>query len=133
MGKESESYLRLLAALREAIRPMDSFEDLQIEELAFLHVRLARVYKTDWRVAPKLFKKLDEALDADSSVQSLDIFNFGNGAAVNRKDLAPELILRYESNIMRQISRIMDQLKQWRTIRPNGPKPPTPMPAPDEG
>jgi hypothetical protein len=38
-----------------------------------------------------------------------------------RRDPTPELLLRYESSIERQISRTMDQLERWRMMRPNGP------------
>jgi hypothetical protein len=119
MGKASEEYLRLLSALRSAMRPADSFEDIQVEKLAFLQLRLTRVYEADWRVAPKLFKKLADGLDADSPLQGTGIINDGLEVLANREDPAPELLFRYESNLERQIGRTIDQLRQWRTVRPN--------------
>ena len=132
MGEASEEYLRLLSALRDAMRPADSFEDIKVEKLAFLYLRLTRVYKADWRVAPKLFKKLEDELDADSPLQSTGIVDMGMDVIANRKDPAPELLFRYESNLERQIGRTIDEFKQWRTIEPKSAEPLAERPNPDE-
>jgi hypothetical protein len=63
MGESRETYRRMLSALQRSIRPVDNFEQLLVEKLAFLHIRLTRVYKADWQLVPKLFKKIDESLD----------------------------------------------------------------------
>lgn len=127
MGKASEEYLRLLSALRGAIRSRDAFVDIQVESLAFWYLRLARIQKAGLRVAPKLFKKMEEALDAGGF--ELDIFTQTAG---NRKDPSPELIIRYESNTLRQISRAMGLLQQWLTICTSDPKLLKAVPGPDE-
>jgi len=123
LGESSETYTRMLSALRRSIRPVDNFEELQIEKLAFLYIRLARVYKADWRLAPKLFEKLEKSIDADHPFVTEELFDFGEVMG-QRKDPTPELLVRYESNIERQISRTIDQLEQWRMMRPNNSKPP---------
>jgi len=123
LGESSETYTRMLSALRRSIRPVDNFEELQIEKLAFLYIRLARVYKADWRLAPKLFAKLEKSVDADHPFVTKELFDFGEVVG-QRKDPTPELLVRYESNIERQISRTIDQIEQWRMMRPNNSKPP---------
>lgn len=133
MGEASEEYLRLLSALRGAIRSRDSFVDIQVESLAFWYLRLARIFKADLRVTPKLFKKMEEILDAGGNALEFDMFNLGTQAAVNRKDPSPELIIRYEANTLRQISRAMGLLQQWLTICPNDPKLLKAVPGTDEG
>jgi hypothetical protein len=74
LGESSETYRRMLSALRNSVRPVDDFEELQVQKLAFLYVRLTRVYKADWRLAPKLFAKLEKSVDADHSFVTKGLF-----------------------------------------------------------
>ena len=122
LGESSETYRRVLTALQKSMRPVDNFEEIQIEKLAFLYIRLTRVYKADWRLAPKLFEKLEKSIDAEQPfvTKVLDEFCEGKG---QRKDPTPELLLRYENGLEKQISRTIDQFERWRTMRPNNSQP----------
>lgn len=122
LGESSQTYRQMLSALRASMRPTDDYEDLLIEKLAFLYIRLTRVYKADWQLAPKLFKRLQESVEAEHNLVTSMAMGFGDEVVGQRKDPAPELLVRYESNIERQISRTLDQLQQWRMIRPNNPE-----------
>jgi hypothetical protein len=122
LGESSETYRRMVSALQKSIRPVDSYEELQVEKLIFLYIRLARVYKADWRLAPKLFEKLEKSIDADHPFVTRELFDFGGEVMGQRKDPTPELLIRYESNIERQIGRTIDHLEQWRMMRPNNSK-----------
>ena len=124
LGESSETYRRMLSALRNSMRPVDDFEQLQIEKLAFLYIRLTRVYKADWRLAPKFFEKLEKSIDADHPFVTKGLLDLEGEVMGQRRDPTPELLLRYESNIERQISRTIDQLERWRMMRPNNSKPP---------
>ncbi|SRR6266702_2858199 len=125
MGESGETYRRMLSALQKSMRPVDNYEELQVEKLAFLYIRLTRVYKADWRLAPKLFEKLEKSIDAEHPFVAKPLFGFGDEVMGQRKDPTPELLLRYESSIERQISRTIDQFERWRMMRPNNSKPPT--------
>jgi hypothetical protein len=122
LGESSETYRRMLSALQNSMRPVDDFEQLQIEKLAFLYIRLTRVYKADWRLAPKFFEKLEKFIDADHNFVTKGLLDLEGEVMGQRRDPTPELLLRYESNIERQISRTIDQLERWRMMRPNKPK-----------
>jgi hypothetical protein len=125
MGESSETYRRMLSALQKAMRPVDDYEELLIEKLAFLYIRLTRVYKADWRLAPRVFEKLEESVGAEyNPFVTRGLMDFGGEVIGPRKDPTPELLLRYESNIERQISRTIDQFERWRMIRMNNSKPP---------
>ncbi|SRR5216683_4379792 len=123
LGESSETYRQMISTLQKSIRPVDDFTELQIEKLAFLYIRLARVYKADWRLAPKLFEKLEKSINANHPFITKELFDFGEVMG-QRKDPTPELLVRYESNIEKQITRTFDQLEQWRMMRPNNSKPP---------
>ncbi len=126
MGELGETYRRMLSALQKSMRPVDNYEELQVEKLAFLYIRLTRVYKADWRLAPKLFEKLEKSVGAEYNPFVIKgLMNFGDEVIGHRKDPTPELLLRYESSIERQISRTIDQFERWRMMRPNNSKPPT--------
>lgn len=65
LRESTEDYRRTLSALQNSMRPVDDYEQLLIEKLAFLIIRLTRVYKADWRLAPRLFEKLEQSLGAE--------------------------------------------------------------------
>jgi hypothetical protein len=124
MGEWGKKYRLMLSALQKSIRPVDSYEKLLVEKLTFLHVRLALIYKADWRLAPKLFEKLEKSIDAEHPfVVNREVYDFVEVMG-QRKDPTPELLIRYESNTERQIRGTLDQIKQWRMMRPNDSKPP---------
>lgn len=80
-------------------------------------LRLTRIYKADFEIAPQLFARVLETLKADhSSAESLWISR-EDEVVVVRKELTPDLILRYETNVDRQIGRTLDQIKQLRNMR----------------
>lgn len=121
-GEFEGHYLRLLSALRGSIRPGDSLEEIQVEKLAFLYLRLTRVYKSDLEVAPKLFKKVSEALDKDHATVETKWLNKEDEVVVVTKEPAPDSFLRYENNVERQIGRTFDQLEALRRIRTTEPE-----------
>jgi hypothetical protein len=41
LGESEEAYRVLLSGLRKAIKPVDQFENVQVEKLAFLYLRLS--------------------------------------------------------------------------------------------
>lgn len=117
LGESSETFRRILSTLQRSVRPVDSYEELLIEKLAFLYLRLARVYKADWQIAPKLFKRLQESLEVEHNLITRLPVGFPEEVIGQRKYPAPELLLRYETSIERQIGRTINELQQWRTVR----------------
>jgi hypothetical protein len=117
LGESEETYHLLLSGLHKAINPVDQLEIVQVEKLAFLYLRLSRVYQADWNAAPKLFDKLANTLDEDEPQTETIWLDRANEAVVIRKGPSPDLLLRYEANIERQIARTVGLLEQWRRIR----------------
>jgi len=116
-GESEEEFLRLLSGLREDLRPVGCLEETQVEKLAFLYLRLSRVYKFDLRLAPLLFKKLSDALERDYPTVETESIDREEEVVVVGKDLSPDLFMRYESNIERQIARTLDRLALLRQSR----------------
>jgi hypothetical protein len=109
-------FRKLLAALRESIRPADSFEVILVENLALQLLRVARLYEADATVAPILFRAVREKMEGDvfDSAALGDLKNEPFGAS---KLPAADLLMRYESGIWRHIDRMLDRLDRWRRLR----------------
>ena len=58
LGDSQSDFSKLLVGLQKDFEPMSSIENLLVEKLAILLLRLSRVYKADLAVAPLLFRKL---------------------------------------------------------------------------
>lgn len=122
LGEDGVRYLQLLAGLRGAFRPTDWFEDVQVEKLAVQHVRLWRLYKADARIAPKMFARVERVLDKDPPKVTTQLISKEDEVVIVTKDPTPDLVIRYESALERQIGRTLAQLEQWRRIREGGPE-----------
>jgi hypothetical protein len=118
MGESGETYRRMLLALQTSMRPVDNFEQLLVEKLAFLYIRLTRVYKADWQVVPKLFKKLEKSIKGVNTMDPDVMLDLRDDLIDGRRSATPELLIRYESNIERQINRTIDQFGRWRMLCP---------------
>ena len=119
--ESEEDYAALLVSLRDAIQPIGGLEELLVEKLAFLALRLSRVYKADAKVAPLLFGAIEKGLIEKSSPPVMELMNWNNEVAMIRKDSSPELLLRYETSLERQFDRILTQLERLRRIRSGEP------------
>jgi hypothetical protein len=115
--RERESdFQELLAELRKALRPLDFFEGVLVENLAMQLLRLTRFYEADAATAPVLFRIVREKIASDvfdarpPSLPREEPF-------VSGKLPAADLLLRYETGIWRQIDRILERLDHWRRMR----------------
>jgi hypothetical protein len=113
LGERTEDYLALLAGLRKSFQPANSFAEVLVDKLAFLYLRLSRVYKCDLQSAPRLFAKVNEAIeDGEPTIETEYV-----GApkqyqvVVIPKGPSPEVLIKYEGNIERQIARTLVQLE----------------------
>ena len=124
MGESKEDYLTLLAGLRKTYRSADSLAEILVDKLAFLYLRLSRVYKSDIQSAPLLFTKVKEALEEDEPAVEAEYVGAQKEyrVVVFPKGPSPELAIRYESNIERQIARTLDQLERARQVGQNAPE-----------
>ena len=52
LGESENDYKELVVSFREALQPVGGFEEFFVQKLAFLALRLSRVYKVDVRIAP---------------------------------------------------------------------------------
>jgi hypothetical protein len=96
--QESEAaYQRLLEGLRAAIKPNTPLEHVLVEKLAFLYLRLSRLYKADARIAPRMFESITRGLVEDEP-HVFKEYKFEKEIAIVRKELSPELLLRRANN-----------------------------------
>jgi hypothetical protein len=117
LDESAGDYTRLLSAVRQAVKPTDSFEHLLVENLTIQYLRLTRVYAADWQTAPKLFEMVEEVFEGNYPKAETEWVERANHTLVIRHGPAPDLLIRYETSIERQIGRILDQLEQWRRMR----------------
>ena len=104
-----DDYKRLLNELRAAINPADSLQDIQVQELAFEYLRMSRVYKADAVIAQHTFDKLTRQLNGEED--GMTVVPVGRfQQLVTRKELDPELIVRYGNSVSKQIHRILGEL-----------------------
>jgi hypothetical protein len=124
MEESKEDYLALLAGLRKTFRPADSLAEVLVEKLAFLYLRLSRVYKSDIQSAPMLFTKVKEALENDEPTVDAEYVGAHKEyrLVVFPKGPSPELLIRYEANIERQIARTLDQLERAQQVGQSAPE-----------
>jgi hypothetical protein len=118
--KASESacdYELVLASLRKALQPYDSLEELLTEALAFEFLRLARIYQVDSRVAPQMFEWVAKGLAREGPYVITQEVDKKTETVLVRKELDPELILRYGTSVSKQIHRILDRLGSLKKMR----------------
>ncbi len=110
------SYQRLLEGLRAGIKPATPLEGVLVEKLAFLYLRLSRLYKADARIAPRIFAGVKRGLVQDEPHVYTE-HKFDKQVVVVRKELSPELLLRYEASLERAIDRTLSQLERLQRMR----------------
>jgi len=112
-GETKQDYLMLLAGLRKAFRPANPFTKLLVEKLTMLYVRLSRLYRCDLQTAPILFSKVKESIESDEPRVETEFIDAPKKyqVVVVPRGPSPELLLKYESNLERQIARTLEQLK----------------------
>jgi hypothetical protein len=126
-GNERENYVALNSALRLSIRPIDGLEELLVEKLALLYVRLTRLYKADLKIAPKMFDRVSQLLGPGQPSIKAKWISTEDQVLVVQRDPTSESITRYESNLERQIARSLDELRSWREMRRDQVRPSLPM------
>jgi len=119
--ESKKDYAALLVSLRDAIQPVGGLEELLVEKLAFLALRLSRLYKADAKVAPLLFGAIEKSLTEKSSLPVVELVHWREEITMIRKDCSPELLLRYETNLGRQFDRILTQLDRLQLMRVGQP------------
>jgi hypothetical protein len=113
-------FVNFLADLRAAIGPRDQLENIFVENLALQFFRLVRVHQADATIAPLLFRKVREQLEANGEdvIVAETLNDDSSGSA---RVPATDLFIRYEASVWRQIDRIMDRIQKWRKLssKPN--------------
>lgn len=116
-GEEQQHLLDLISAVGESIRPADSLEQIFVAKLAALLLRHSRVCKAYQIIAPKMFARVSETLNPEQPPPALHLMSRADQIVVDRKDQSFDLIVRYEIAIDRQITRVLDQIRQVRLMR----------------
>lgn len=116
-GREAELYDELLTVLKDAVKPTNGLEEILVQKLAFLFLRLSRVYKADRAIAPRIFTRVLRTLTGDRrETETIDV-DKKNEIVLVSKEPSPDLVVRYEANIERQIARTLDQLMRLTQTR----------------
>ena len=116
-GESREHYFSLISMLRSSIQPENGFEEALVEKLAFLFLRLIRLYKADINIAPKMFERVAEFFGPDQPSIKMKWVSREDQVVVVQRDPSSETLMRYESNLERQIGRTMDELERFRRMR----------------
>ncbi len=124
LGDSQDDFSKLLVGLRRDFRPKGCMENLLVEKLAVLCLRLGLVYKADLKAAPLIFTKVQAGLRGDEPLGITGLFNSELEVALVRKLPTPEVLMRYETNIERNIERTLNQLERLQRIRLGQPVPP---------
>jgi hypothetical protein len=117
LGDNAGDFEGLVSVCREAIRPANGLEEILVEKLAVLLFRLTRTYKFDAKIAPKLFARVAETLNRGHFAAQAKWISREDQALVPSKDPTPDLIIRYETSIERQIVRTLEQIEKVRNMR----------------
>jgi len=125
---EAEEFHKLLKVATETIHPRNGLEEVLVQKLAVLFLRLGRVYKADFEIALKLFARVEDSLHSKSNSFELvlDDKDAKGGPTV-------DTVIRYETTISREIGRTLAQIQQLRQMLeieiapisqgPNSPEP----------
>ena len=120
--RESVSnYEKLLCSLCEAIQPSNALEQALVEMLAFDFLRLSRVHKADAQIAPRMFERVHAALVEEKPHVLTERVERGEEIAIVQRALDPELVIRYETHLSREIDRILNRLERLQRTRQGQP------------
>ena len=112
-----QELLDLTSVVQESIRPQTALENALAGKLAALLFRLTRVYKVDERIAPKLFARVSKLLGRGQPEIRAKWVSPKDQIVVVRRDPTSESIMRYETNLERQIVRTLSQIETLRRMR----------------
>ncbi len=131
--REKGHYVALLFGLAQKSSGklgFDCLEEVLVEKLAFLFLRLTRVYKADVKLAGKIFRKVEHGLKISGPTAETEYIGEDKEYQVVLlpKGPSPDLLVRYEANIERQIARTLEQLERPRRVPQSAPEPPVPSP-----
>jgi hypothetical protein len=111
-----ELFDALVEDLRNSIRPLNGLESVLVDTLAIILFRLSRVYQADAEVAPLFFEKLKENTEDESTSIVTASIEKSDEVAFFRRGPSLELLVRYESGLVRQVGKILDQIEQVRGL-----------------
>lgn len=117
-----QDYNRLLEVLRGAVRRDNALDQILAEVLTFELLRLSRVYKADAQIAPRMFERVHTALVDDNPHVFTECVDKEREFAFVQKSLDPELLLRYTSNVTKNIHWIADWFDRVQSLQNEPPK-----------
>jgi hypothetical protein len=118
--ESTKDYNVLLQCLLERYPCPDAIERVHIEQMALDYVRMARAYKLDARTFPAVSRRLQNTLSDEGPDVVTDVIDKESEVVVRRKELDPELPVRYQSNVRKSIEWHQERLEQLRQAREAG-------------
>ncbi len=130
-GEERDHFLALISMVRSSIRPVNGLEETLVEKVAVLLFRLARLYKADLRMAPRMFARVVDDLASDQPSVEAKWISHQDQVLVVGKNPSIDSIIRYEANLERQIGRTLDRIESCRRMRGGNSTPALPAAEPE--
>jgi len=112
-------YVFLQCLLDRYPRP-DAIERVHIELLALDYLRMGRAYKLDARTFLAVSRRLQNTLSDEGPDVVTDVIDKESEVVVRRKELDPELPVRYQGNVRKSIEWHREQLDHLRQAREAG-------------
>jgi hypothetical protein len=111
------NYEKFLCSLCEAIQPSNALEQALVEMLAFEFLRLSRVYKADAQIAPRMFERVHAGLSEEKPHVLTERVEKEEEIVIVQRALDPELVIRYQTHVSREIDRILIRLERLQRMR----------------
>ena len=116
LGEDQEDYLAFSAALRSSLNPSTSLEQIAVEAIAGDFFRLAKIHKADAKLAPLLWARVHDILTEEHDPVLNSPIDPGEFAALERWP-TPDLLLRYETGLIRNLERKFALFERLRQLR----------------
>ena len=123
LGEDRKDFFSLVSMLRSSIRPVSTIEEAFVEKLGVLFFRLARLYRADLDMAPRIFARVVEDLASGKPPVEAQWISFRDQVLVVGKNPSTDSIIRYEANLERQIARTLGQIQTLRQMPGIDPTP----------
>ena len=116
-GKDGEYFFKLISVVHGSLRPVGGLECILIEKLAALYLRLGRLYRFNFKTASLMFARVEADLKSDHASVEAKLMSHEDQVLVIARGPSVDSIVRYESNLEKQIERTLSQLENLQRMR----------------
>jgi hypothetical protein len=116
-GEDRDDFVALRSMLCESIHPVGGLEEALVDKLAVLFFRLARLYRADMKIAPRLFNRVAEILGPGQPSIKAKWISPVDQVIVMQRDPTSDSLTRYEASLEKQIGRTLNQIESCQRMR----------------